>query len=181
MRKFTILISITILLFALGACKKKDEPAPAQKSPMQQGPIVEEPSGTPPPGHGAPAQKTEFQVVVPPEVSGMWSKVTVVVDDKKTSKRQEFTLKVGDEFNIPDSNLTVKIGPFLPDFKMNGTVITSSSNEPNNPSVGVAIFEGGARVFPPSGQWGWLYAKFPAIHAFQHERFTLALKEGVRN
>jgi hypothetical protein len=110
----------------------------------------------------------------------MWSKVIVVVDDKQTKKQQEFTLKIGDEFKIPDSNLTVKIGPFFPDFKMNGTVITSSSNEPNNPSVGVAIFEGGARVFPATGQWGWLYAKFPAIHAFQHERFALALKSGVK-
>lgn len=182
MRKLTILISITILIFALGACKKKDEPAPVQKSPMPQGPIVDTPAGTPapPPGHGTPAQKTEFQVVVPPDVPGAWSKVTIIVDDKKTNKQQQFTLKIGDEFNIPDSNLMVKIGPFLPDFKMNGTTITSTSNEPNNPSVGVAIFEGGARVFPASGQWGWLYAKFPAIHAFQHERFALALKEGVK-
>ncbi len=179
MRKFTVLILITILLFALGACKKKEEPAPIQKSPMPQGPIVDTPS-SPTEGHETPVQKTEFQVAVPPEVTGTWSKVTVVVDDKKTNKKQEFTLKIGDEFNIPDSNLTVKIGPFLPDFKMNGTMITSSSNEPNNPSVGVAIFEGGTRIFPPSGQWGWLYAKFPAIHAFQHERFALALKEGVR-
>jgi hypothetical protein len=179
MRKFTVLILITILIFALGACKKKEEPAPVQKSPMPQGPIVDTPA-SPPAGHETPAQKVEFQVVVPPEVAGMWSKVTLVIDDKKTNKRQEFTLKIGDDFNIPDSNLTVKIGPFLPDFKMNGTTITSTSNEPNNPSVGVAIFEGGARVFPASGQWGWLYAKFPAIHAFQHERFALALKEGVR-
>ncbi|HBH61262.1 MAG TPA: hypothetical protein DDX85_05880 [Nitrospiraceae bacterium] len=178
MRKLTILLSITILLFTLGACKKKEEPAPVQKSPVQ-GPIVETPADTPP-GHGVPAQKTEFQVVVPPEVEGMWAKVTVVVDDKKMNKKEEFTVKIGDEFNIPDSKLTVKIGPFFPDFKMSGTMITSSSNEPNNPAVGVAIFEGGTRVFPASGEWGWLYVKFPAIHAFQHERFALALKEGVK-
>jgi len=179
MRKFTVLISITILLFAFAACKKKEEPAPVQKSPMPQGPIVDTPAGTPP-AHGTPAQKTEFQVVVPPEVEGMWSKVIILVDDKQNKTQKEFTLRIGDEFNIPDSNLTVKIGPFLPDFKMAGTVITSSSNEPNNPSLGVAIFEGGTRVFPASGQWGWLYVKFPAIHAFQHERFALALKGGVK-
>ena len=180
MRKFTILISITVLLFTLGACKKKEEQAAVQKSPVPQGPIVETPSEQAPPGHGTPVQKTEFQVVVPPEVTGLWSKVVLVIDDKKTNKRQEHTLKIGDEFNIPDSNLVVKIGPFLPDFKMSGTVITSTSNEPNNPSVGVMISEGGTQVFPASGQWGWLYAKFPAIHAFQHERFALALKEGVK-
>jgi hypothetical protein len=178
MRKFTILISITILLFTFGACKKKEEQAAVKKSPVPQGPIMETPSA--PPAHGTPAQKTEFQVVVPPEVAGQWSKVVLVIDDKKTNKRQEYTLNIGDEFNIPDSNLVIKIGPFLPDFKMSGTVITSTSNEPNNPSVGVEIFEDGTKVFPASGQWGWLYVKFPAIHAFQHERFALALKEGVR-
>ncbi|MBI4681821.1 MAG: hypothetical protein HY757_01795 [Nitrospirae bacterium] len=178
MKKFIMVISMSILLISFGACKKKEDQSSAQKSPAPKGPIIETPSS--PQGHGTPAQKTEFQVVVPPEVPGMWSKVTVVIDDKKTNKKQEFTLKIGDEFNIPDSNLVVRIGPFLPDFKMNGTMITSTSNEPNNPSVGVAIFEGGTRVFPASGQWGWLYAKFPTIHAFQHERFALALKEGVK-
>ncbi|MEW6599674.1 MAG: DUF2155 domain-containing protein [Nitrospirota bacterium] len=179
MRKFAVLVFITILLFSFAACKKKEEAAPERKSSMPQGPIVDAPEGSPP-GHGTPGKKTEFQVVVPPEVTGMWSKVTIIVDDKKMNKKNEFTLNIGDEFTIPDSNLTVKIGPFLPDFKMSGTVITSSSNEPNNPSVGVAVFENGTRVFPPSGQWGWLYVKFPAIHAFQHERFALALKEGVK-
>lgn len=178
MRKLTVLVFVTILLFTLGACKKKEEPVPAQKSPVPSGPIVETPAS--PPQHGTPAQKTEFKVVVPPDVTEMWSKVTIVITDKKKNKQEEFSVKIGDDLKIPDSNLTVKIGPFLPDFKMTGSVITSSSNEPNNPSVGVAIFEDSTRVFPASGQWGWLYAKFPAIHAFQHERFALSLKEGVK-
>ncbi len=178
MKKFIMVISITILLFSFGACQKKEEQSSAQKSPVPKGPIIETPSS--PQGHGTPGQKTEFQLVVPPEVGGQWSKVTIIVDDKKENKKKEFTLNIGDEFNIPGSDLTVKIGPFLPDFKMNGTVITSSSNEANNPSVGVAIFQDGNKIFPNSGEWGWLYAKFPTIHSFQHERYSLTLKEGIK-
>jgi hypothetical protein len=63
---------------------------------------------------------------------------------------------------------------------MSGTVITSSSNEITNPSLGVAVFDGDKKLFPESGEWGWLYAKFPTIHSFQHERFSLVLKEGIK-
>ncbi|MBI5409149.1 MAG: DUF2155 domain-containing protein, partial [Nitrospirae bacterium] len=100
--------------------------------------------------------------------------------DRKQNKQQELTANIGGEVKIPDSNLIVKVGPFLPDFKMNGAVITSASNDLNNPSVGVAIFENSAQVFPSSGKWGWLYARYPEIHPFQHDRFGLKLKEGIK-
>lgn len=179
MKKMLVIAATAIFLFSLSACQKKEEQPAEQKTSAPSGPIIDTPA-SPPPGHGAPAQKTEFQVVVPPEVAGLWPKVTIAVNDKKTNKQQEFTLNVGEELNIPDSNLMVRIGPFLPDFKMSATVITSASNEPNNPSVGIAVFENGNKLFPATGEWGWLYTKFPDIHSFQHERFSLALKEGVK-
>ena len=178
MKKLLAVLSVTLVLASLLACQKKDEQSAAQKSPVPKGPIIDAPSTAP--GHGAPGQKTEFEVVVPPEVGEQWAQIIMIVDDKQQNRKEEFTVNIGDEFKIPDSALTVKIGPFLPDFKMSGTVITSSSNETNNPSVGVAVYEEGKKVFPPSGEWGWLYAKFPTIHSFQHERFSLALKEGVK-
>lgn len=177
MKKGLFIILIIAVLFSFQACKKKEE-QPVPKSPVPKGPIVEAPSAPPP--HGTPGQKTEFQLVVPPEVEEQWVQVTIIVHDKMEDKKQEFTVNIGDELKIPDSTLTVKIGPFLPDFKMSGTVITSTSNEPNNPSVGVAVLENDKQVFPPSGQWGWLYAKFPTIHSFQHERYGLTLKEGIK-
>ncbi len=178
MKKIIVFTAITMLVFSLAACQKKEEPSSAQKSPVPQGPITEIPGG--PPGHGISGQKTEFQVVVPPDVTEQWSGVTIIVDDKKENTKQEFTLNIGEEFQIPESGLTVKVGPFLPDFKMSGTVITSSTSEPNNPSVGVAVFEDGKQLFPSSGKWGWLYAKFPTIHSFQHERYSLSLKEAFK-
>ena len=166
-----------MLAAALASCEKKDE-QPVAKSAVKQGPIIDEVS--PAPGHGAPVQKTEFSVVVPPEVQEAWMGVTISVDDKKENKQTDYNVASGGEFEIPDSGLTVKVGPFLPDFKMSGAVITSASSEPNNPAVGITVFEDGKKVFPPSGEVGWLYAKFPTIHSFQHERYGLILKAGTK-
>ena len=180
MKKILLLLLITGILFTFGACKKeKEQPvAEATQEQMPQGPIVD--ISSTPKGHGAEGQKTEFQVVVPPEIKAEWRQVVIIVEDRKENKTEEYRLNIGDEFKLPASNLTLKIGPFLPDFKMSGTVITSASNELVNPSVGIAVFEDGKQIFPASGEFGWLYSKFPTIHSFQHERYGLILKEGFK-
>ena len=178
MKKALLIISMTAVLFSFAACKKKEEQSVSQNT-VPKGPIIETPATAP--GHGgAMSQKPEFEIVVPPEVKEQWSAVRFIVEDKKENKKQEFTVKIGEEFKIPDSRLTVKVGPFLPDFKMSAQTITSASNDPNNPSVGVMIYEDGKKIFPSPRKWGWLYMNFPTIHSFQHERFGLILKEGIK-
>jgi hypothetical protein len=167
-----------VCLFSFSGCKKGEEQQ-RSRVPLRQGPIIEPSTQVSP--HESTRQKVKFEVVVPPEVKEQWSSVKLMVEDKKLNKKQEFIVKIGDMLKIPDSRLTVKIGPFLPDFKISPTgIITSVSNDPNNPSVGVIVYENGTQIFPRSGKWGWLYAKFPTIHSFQHERFGLILKEGIK-
>jgi hypothetical protein len=176
MRKIFLTMLITIIFFSFLACKKKEE-EPASKSLMPQGPIIDTPGVSP--GHGTMGPNSEFQVVVPSEVKERWSAVVFIIDDKKENKKREVKVNIGGEFKIPGSDLTIKTGPFLPDFKMSGQIITSASDKPNNPSVGVAIYKDGKQIFPSSGKWGWLYINFPTIHSFQHERYGLTLKEGI--
>ncbi len=176
MKEVFSVIAIAAIIFTFGACKKKEE-QPTPKVTMK-GPIIESPSVIP--GHESAGQKIEFQVIVPPEVKEEWSGVKLIVEDKKLENKKEIIVKIGEDFKIPGSNLTLKVGHFLPDFKMSGQFITSTSNNPNNPSVGIAVYEDGEQIFPKSGEWGWLYAKFPTIHPFQHERYGLLLKEGIK-
>ncbi|MBI5026344.1 MAG: DUF2155 domain-containing protein [Nitrospirae bacterium] len=177
MVKFLSVIIAIVFLFSVGACKKKEE-KPVPKAPGMTGPIIV-PTDVPT-GHGKAESKGETQVLVPADVKDKWSAVKLIIEDKVSKKTREFTVKLGDELNIPNSNLKVKVGDFLPDFKMTDSqTITSSSNKPNNPAVGVKVFEGDKQIFPDSGKWGWLYAKFPTIHPFQHEKYGLTLKEGV--
>ncbi len=176
MKKVLLIVIAVMLLFSLWACEKQEEQA-VSKTTTPKGPIIDTPAAGV--GHDSEGQKIVFKVVVPPEVEEKWTAVVIVVDDKQENKQEEFTVPIGDDLIIPDSDLTVKIGVFLPDFKMSADTITSTTSEPNNPAVGIAIMQNGNKIFPPSGEWGWLYAKFPTIHSFQHDRFSLSLKAGL--
>jgi len=156
---FLVVLSLLITLFIV-SCKKKEE----QPVPQASGP-----------GTGVMMPPGETKVVVPEAVKGKWDAVKLVIEDKTAKKTSEVIVKLDSEYTIPNSNLKVKVGEFLPDFKMDGLTITSSSNEPNNPAVRVVVYEGGKEIFK-----GWLYSKFPTIHPFQHDKYGITLKEGIR-
>ncbi len=195
-KSLSVLIVAVMILLPIVGCKKKEEqpqPAPQQRDVIPQGPVVDTPMSQPsappgqmPPGHGMPGAtvpKVEFQVMVPQEVKDHWSAVKFIVEDKTQKKQQEISAPIGGEMKIPDSTMIVKVGPFLPDFRMNANTITSSSNEPKNPAVGVIIYENGKQIFPEAGKkWGWLWARkeLQMMHLFQHQRFAVALKEGIK-
>jgi hypothetical protein len=191
-KSLSIMMVAAMVLFSIAGCKKKEEPQqPAMQQPggIPQGPIVETPmsgqQGQMPP-HGMPGAeipKVEFQIVVPQDVKGKWSAVKFIVTDKVHNKQMEVSAPIDGETKVPDTNLVIKVGPFLPDFKMDGNIITSSTNEPNNPAVGVIVLEDGKQIFPePGKKWGWLWARkeLQMMHLFQHERYALTLEAGVK-
>ncbi|MBA4372058.1 MAG: DUF2155 domain-containing protein [Thermodesulfovibrio sp.] len=179
MKKKILAVACSLtLLVAVGACKKKQEtPAgPPAGAPGQQGQL--------PPGHPAMNQpgpggvvmpKGEMKVAVPDAVKGKWKGVVLSIEDKTAKKSSDLTANLNSDVKIPNSNLTVKVGEFLPDFKMEGLSITSTSNELNNPAVNVVVMEGDKEVFK-----GWLYSKFPTIHPFEHPKYAMLLKSGVK-
>ncbi len=188
------------LLLAAGACKKKEEqPVPQTEMPGQQQQI--------PPGHptmpqqgmpqqgmpqGMPQQgmpagqpqivvpKGETTIIVPPTVKGKWKAVVLTVEDKDSKKTADYTVALNSELKIPNSNLKVIVGDFLPDFRMEGLNITSASNQPNNPALAVRVMDGGKQIFPAAGKkWGWLYTRFPTMHPFEHPKYAIVLKSAV--
>ncbi|HHN66347.1 MAG TPA: DUF2155 domain-containing protein [Nitrospirae bacterium] len=154
------------LAITLGACKKKEETPPP---PVPKG---IEPTQSP---HSVVMPKGEIKVVVPDNVKGKWSSVKLSIKNKETNKEEQVTVKLHSEYQIPGTKLKIKVGDFLPDFKMDGLTITSASTEPKNPAVNVTIYENNKKVFK-----GWLYSKFPDIHPFQHEKFSITLIEGIK-
>jgi len=126
-----------------------------------------------PPGPQAPMPKPV--VVVPEAIKGKWKSVVLNIQDKESKSSKEYTINIGEKFKLPGSDMTVVVKEFFPAFAMQGTSITSISNEPDNPAAQVAVTEGGADVFN-----GWLFAKYPTTHAFSHPRYAITLKEGLR-
>jgi len=158
-RLIAIAAGITMLL-SFGACKKKEEPVQQAEAPAA--------------AHELMIPKGETRIVVPDSVKGKWEAVKIAILDKTTNKKEVVTIKLGSEYTIPGSNIKIKVGDFLPDFRMDGLSITSASNELKNPAVHVTVHEGGKEIFK-----SWLYSKFPSIHPFQHERYSLTLVEAI--
>ncbi len=191
MKKFIVLTMCFFILFSFSACKKKEAqpPAPQTQEPLVTGPIM--PPGQMPPGQMPPGQqmakpgvmmpKGQTKVVVPEKVKAQWVGAKIIFEDKVSKTKQEYTVKLNSDFKIPNTNLRIHIGDFLPDFKMDGLSLTSGSNEPKNPALGIRVLENDKQIFPgPGRQWGWLFSKVPSIHPFEHPKYGVTLKEGVK-
>ncbi len=171
-------------MFIIYGCEKKQEPPPSKTQPFTpvqtpiHTPIAKpevKPDEMPRSPHSNVTSKNERKIIVPPDVTKTWTGVRLIFEDRSSKKKAEFTVKLGSEMNIPGTELKVVCIEFLPDFKMERDIITSKSNEPHNPAVRVNIYEKGRTVFS-----GWLYAKYPDIHGFEHQRYGIILKEGIR-
>jgi hypothetical protein len=165
MKKFTLLVAILMLVaFAGTGCKKKQPPpppAPAQGAPGQHGE-----AGTPP---------VEKKIVIPDAVKAGWKAVKIEVEYKEKKSKKAFTIPLNSEFKVPDADITLKVGYFLPHFAMGADQITSTSNNPENPAVQLEVFQGGQEIFH-----GWSFSLHPTVHPFTNDKYGLALLEGIK-
>jgi hypothetical protein len=151
------LISLMLIMAVCVGCKKQEEKKAAQPTPAN--------------GH---SPKKESVVVIPKSVQGKWKAAKIAVTDKDTNKENVYTVAIGSSFTIPGNNLVVYLDNFLPDFKMDGTTLTSQSNTLGNPAAQIRILDNGNEIFK-----GWLFSRFPTTHAFQHPRYGFTLVDFV--
>jgi hypothetical protein len=120
--------------------------------------------------------KKEATVIVPDTVKGAWKAVKIAVVDKANVKESVYTIPIGGSVSIPGSSMKIEVETFLPAFVMEGSVMTSSSNDLKNPGAKVKITEKGNIIFK-----GWLFARFPTTHAFMHPNYGFTLVDAVPN
>ncbi|MEK6584114.1 MAG: DUF2155 domain-containing protein [Nitrospirota bacterium] len=164
-KHLTILTILTI--FILSSCTKKEQPQPQPPPPEQQSMM---------PAHGdieMPASE-DMKVIIPDAIKGKWKGVILTVIDKQTANAKDYNIPIGGKVAISGSNIEVQTGDFLPDLKIEGNIYSSDSTQLLNPAIHVEIKEGGKELFK-----GWLFQKFPSVHPFKHERFSITLKEPV--
>ena len=118
--------------------------------------------------------KKEAKLVVPPGVADRWKAVRIAVIDKSNVSQKIYSIPIGGKFAVPSSTLVIEVETFLPAFTMEGSVMTSSSNELKNPGVKVRITENGSVIFN-----GWLFSMFPKTHAFMHPKYGFTLVDVV--
>lgn len=170
MKRIALLLAVLFAFTLSGAaCKKKEPPPVPPPAPGQEMP------GAPGAPHGMMGGAPEKKVTVPDAVKASWKAVRIEVEYKKAKSKKAYTVTLNSEFKIPDTDMTLKVGNFLPHFSMTADAITSNSNNLENPAVGIEIFQGGKEVFH-----GWLFSKFPDIHPYQSDTIGLKLLEGVK-
>ncbi len=170
MKRIALLLTVLFAFTLAGAaCKKKEPPPVPPPAPGQGMP------GAPGAPQGMMGGGPEKKITVPDAVKGSWKAVKVEVEYKKTKSKKTLTVPLNSDLKIPDTDMTLKAGSFLPHFSMTADSITSSSNNLENPAVSIEIFQGGKEVFH-----GWLFSKFPDIHPFQNDAIGLKLLEGIK-
>jgi hypothetical protein len=171
MKKFTLLVAVFMMVAFTGAgCKKQQPPPPPM--PPQGAPGAPGMPGAP---HGEAGAPVEKKVVVPDAVKAGWKAVKVEVEFKGKKSKKTFTIPLNSEFKVPDTDLTLKVGSFLPHFAMAADQITSNTNNPENPAAQLEVFQGGKEIFH-----GWLFSLHPTVHPFTHDKYGVALLEGVK-
>lgn len=177
MKKVTLLVAVLMMVALAGTgCKKKQPPPPPmppQGAPGQPG--MPGMPGAPGAPHGEGAPQVEKKIVVPDAVKGAWKAVKVEVEFKEKKSKKTFTVPLNSEFKVPDTDITLKVANFLPHFSMAADQITSSSNNPENPAAQLEVFQGGKEIFH-----GWMFSKYPSVHPFTHDKYGVALLEGVK-
>jgi hypothetical protein len=164
MKKLVALLLVVGLVFTFAGCKKKEEkPQLPPGHPGMEG-------GMPPAG----MPKVERTIVVPKEVKAKWKAVKLVIDDKSAKKSKEYTVSVGGDLAVPNTNITVKVLTFLPHFMMGDKEITSASDKPTMPAAQIDVVENGKSVWK-----GWLFSLQPEMHPFSHEKIGIKLVGGV--
>jgi len=152
----TIIMALTMTV-ALFGCGSGENTETAQQQPAP-----------------VPQPKKPAEVVVPSDVEGKWKAIKIEVSDRRDGSKKEFTINIGEVFEVPNSDLTVEPMAFLPTFVMDGETITSASNEPNNPAAQIRILDSTGLETT-----GWLFQKFPETHKYPHEYIDITLVEGI--
>jgi len=172
MRKFTLLVAVLMMVaFAGTGCKKKQPPPPpmppqgsarsarhARRSARRDG--------------GAAGREEDRR---PRRREGGWKAVKVEVEFKEKKSKKAFTIPLNSEFKVPDSDLTLKVGASCRTSRWRRTRSRPARTIRKNPAAQIEAFQGGKEIFH-----GWLFAKFPAVHPLTHDKYGVALLEGVK-
>ena len=121
-----------------------------------------------------PVLSAPVRVEVSNEVLSAWKAIKVEVIDLVSAKATAYIVNIGGEQEFGDSGMKIKALNFLPAFQMNVPIITSRSNELENPAAQIEVYEGDVQIFK-----GWLFTLYPTTHAFTHPKYSITLVEGI--
>ncbi len=120
-----------------------------------------------------PQSGAQSTVNLAPEVKAKWKSVRLAVAPKGGTEKTD-TVTVGGKLAVGGTRLTLVVLAYVPAFTSNAGVVTSSSNEPNNPAVLVQLLDGGNKVAE-----GWVFQNLAEFNTFRPDSVQVRLLGGV--
>jgi cytochrome c biogenesis protein len=101
---------------------------------------------------------------------------SITVELSKKSKDNEkkdfigaYTINPYHDFQVPNTQLKIKLAEYVPDFVINDSGgIDSRSNNPNNPAALIEIYDGNESKYK-----SWVFQKFPEFHATADSEYSV--------
>jgi ABC-type Fe3+-hydroxamate transport system substrate-binding protein len=173
MKKTLVALVLSLLLVACSQNTIKDEESKGgAKTATETTQPVEKSTGE----QNVIAAQPERMVTIPDEVKQKYKSLIISVTDKKANKDIETEVLIGQKAEASGTALEIEVEYYLPDFTMDGNIMTSKSAKENNPAAKVKIYKGGNEVFD-----GWLFKNFPDMHPYVDEEYAVSLKGSVVN
>lgn len=122
--------------------------------------------------HPQASGKKTLTVVVPDSVKAQWTAATLAVN--VGGSERQLKLAIGDKANL-GNDLQLHLLHYLPAYTSNFQMVTSSSGDPLNPAVQVAVIARGQVVAE-----GWVFQNLPDFNSFKSEQVQVRLVSGER-
>jgi hypothetical protein len=113
-------------------------------------------------------------VVIPEGLKGKYTGVELIVSEKGRAEGKTYVVGLHKTLALSGSDLVIEVGDYLPALSVGENEVTSGLEE-TNPAVKIRVTEKGKEIYS-----GWLFQNFPNVHPFQHERYAISLKRGIK-
>jgi hypothetical protein len=117
--------------------------------------------------HTTSGAKTRLDISA--DVMAKWKTVELSVAGKDISAHN-LRVPVGSETGVGKPGLTVRVVAYVPAFQSDIGVVTSASNNPDNPAVLIQLADKG-RVLSE----GWVFQKYPDFNTYKSDKLQLQL------
>jgi cytochrome c biogenesis protein len=97
--------------------------------------------------------------------------VGIELSKKSPDKTSSEIISIGHDVQVPNTQLTIKLADYVPDFVMDDSGnVGSRTNEPNNPAALIELYDGKDLKYK-----SWIFQKFPGFHAQKESEYSFNL------
>lgn len=106
---------------------------------------------------------------IPPEVKAKWKSVELSIT-ATGGKEQRAHVTIGDKVTVANTGLSLNVAAFVPAFMSDAGVVTSSSNNLDNPAVQLQLRDGKGKIAE-----GWVFQSLPEFNSFSSSKVSVRL------